>query len=50
MHALGYALLGLLAREPQSGYELTSQIKERVGPFWSTSHSQVYPRTGPPGG
>jgi DNA-binding PadR family transcriptional regulator len=43
MHALGYALLGLLAREPLSGYELTSQIKDRIGPFWSTSHSQVYP-------
>ncbi len=43
MSALGYAILGLLAREPLSGYELTSQIKERLEPFWSTSHSQVYP-------
>ena len=42
-NALGFALLGLLARQPLSGSELTSQIKERVGPFWSTSHSQVYP-------
>jgi DNA-binding PadR family transcriptional regulator len=43
MDTLGYALLGLLAREPLSGYELTSRIKERVGYFWSTSYSQVYP-------
>lgn len=43
MSALGYALLGLLARESLTGYELTSRIRERVGPFWSTSHSQVYP-------
>lgn len=43
MTTLGYALLGLLAREPLTGYQLTSRIKERVGPYWSTSHSQVYP-------
>jgi DNA-binding PadR family transcriptional regulator len=43
MNALGYALLGLLAREPLTGYELTRQLKDRVGAYWSTSHSQVYP-------
>ncbi len=43
MTTLGYALLGLLAREPLSGYALTSQLKGRIGPFWSTTHSQVYP-------
>jgi len=43
MNALGYVLLGLVAREPLTGYELTSQLKERVAFFWSTSHSQVYP-------
>lgn len=43
MSTLGYALLGLLAREPLSGYELTGQLKGRMGPFWSTTHSQVYP-------
>lgn len=43
MSTLGYALLGLLAREPLTGYELTSQLKGRVGSFWSTTHSQVYP-------
>lgn len=43
MNTLGYALLGLLAREPLTGYDLTNQIKSRVGAFWTTSHSQVYP-------
>ena len=43
MSTLNYALLGLLAREPLTGYELTSQLKGRMGPFWSTTHSQVYP-------
>ncbi|MDQ3694436.1 MAG: PadR family transcriptional regulator [Chloroflexota bacterium] len=43
MNALGYTLLGLLGREPLTGYELTRRLKERVGNFWSTSHSQVYP-------
>lgn len=43
MSTLGYALLGLLALEPLTGYELTSQLKGRMGPFWSSTHSQVYP-------
>lgn len=43
MSTLGYALLGLLAREPLTGYELTGQLKGRMGPFWGTTHSQVYP-------
>lgn len=43
MSALSFALLGLVAREPLTGYELTRLLKERVGFFWTTSHSQVYP-------
>ncbi len=43
MTALGYTLLGLFARESFSGYALTGQLKGRIGPFWSTTHSQVYP-------
>lgn len=43
MSTLAFALLGLLAREPLSGYDVTRHIRERVGFFWSTSHSQVYP-------
>ena len=40
---LGYALLGLLARESLTGYELTGRMRERIGFFWGAGHSQVYP-------
>ena len=40
---LGYALLGLLAREPLSGYDLATIMKERIRHFWSAQHSQIYP-------
>ncbi len=40
---LGYALLGLLAREPLSGYDIALIMKERIRYFWSAQHSQIYP-------
>lgn len=40
---LGYALLGLLARKPRTGYELTLALRTPIGYFWTASHSQVYP-------
>jgi DNA-binding PadR family transcriptional regulator len=40
---LGFALLGLLAREPLSGYDITAQLQHGVGPFWHAHHSQIYP-------
>jgi len=43
MTTLGYALLGLLAREPLSGYDLARQLKHPVGFFWPARHSQIYP-------
>ena len=43
---LGYALLGLLAREPQSGYQLAKHLKRPIGCFWSAGHSQIYPELG----
>jgi DNA-binding PadR family transcriptional regulator len=36
-------LLGLLARESLSGYDLASRMRERVGFFWQARHSQIYP-------
>lgn len=42
-NTLGYALLGLLARGEQSGYDLTQGLKDPVGYFWFAGHSQVYP-------
>jgi PadR family transcriptional regulator AphA len=40
---LGFALLGLLARAPRSGYDIAAQLREGVGPFWHARHSQIYP-------
>lgn len=40
---LGYALLGLLARESLTGYGLTGRVRERIGFFWGARHSQIYP-------
>jgi len=40
---LGYAILGLLAREALSGYDLASRMRARVGFFWQARHSQIYP-------
>jgi DNA-binding PadR family transcriptional regulator len=40
---LGYAILGLLARESLSGYDLASRTRERLGFFWQARHSQIYP-------
>jgi DNA-binding PadR family transcriptional regulator len=40
---LGFALLGLLARRPRTGYELAQALREPIGYFWTASHSQVYP-------
>ncbi len=43
MSTLGYALLGLLAREPMTGYDLTRMLDSPIGYMWSAHHSQVYP-------
>jgi PadR family transcriptional regulator AphA len=40
---LRYVLLGLLAREPLSGYDLKLRMERRVENFWSARHSQIYP-------
>ena len=36
-------MLGLLAREALSGYDLKRRMGERVGFFWQARHSQIYP-------
>lgn len=43
IQTLGYALLGLLARESASGYDLLRQMQAPVGYFWQAQHSQIYP-------
>lgn len=41
--SLRYALLGLLARESLTGYDLTKRFDSTIGFFWSAKHSQIYP-------
>lgn len=43
MNTLGYAILGLLARQPQSGYDLTQAMKRTIAFFWQAHHSTIYP-------
>jgi DNA-binding PadR family transcriptional regulator len=40
---LGYALLGILARGPASGYDVSQVMRVPVGFFWHARHSQIYP-------
>ncbi len=41
--SLRYALIGLLAWKPSSGYELTNRFAVSMGHAWPVSHSQIYP-------
>lgn len=41
--SLRFALLGLLARDSLTGYDLTKRFDSTVGFFWSAKHSQIYP-------
>ena len=42
--SLRYALLGLLAEEPASGYELTRKFERALQRYaWHAQHSQIYP-------
>jgi PadR family transcriptional regulator, regulatory protein AphA len=42
--SLRYALLGLLADEPASGYDLTRKFERNLQRYaWHAKHSQIYP-------
>jgi PadR family transcriptional regulator AphA len=41
--SLRYALIGLLAWRPSSGYELTKRFAVSLAHAWPVSHSQIYP-------
>ncbi|MBN8232179.1 PadR family transcriptional regulator [Corallococcus macrosporus] len=38
-----FAVLGMLCREPMSGYGLRSAIERSVGHFWQESYGNLYP-------
>ena len=43
MRTLKYAILGLLAQQDMTGYELMKQFESTLCEFWSAKHSQIYP-------
>jgi DNA-binding PadR family transcriptional regulator len=38
-----FAILGLLAERPRSGYDIKKEVEERLGHFWSESYGHIYP-------
>ena len=43
MSTLGYAILGLLAAQPRTGYDLAKLMRAPIGYMWTARHSQIYP-------
>jgi DNA-binding PadR family transcriptional regulator len=43
LSSLSYAILALLAKKPQSGYDLARQMKPPLGFLWQARHGQIYP-------
>ena len=44
--SLRHALLGALAEQPRSGYELLKHFEQSLAYAWPASHSQIYPELG----
>lgn len=44
--SLRHAVLGMLAIEPGTGYELTQRFEASLANAWHASHSQIYPELG----
>ena len=45
--SLPHALLGLLAVQPRSGYELTKEFGSHLGRYaWQAGHTSIYPELG----
>lgn len=42
MSTLGFGILGLLARESMTGYEISRRMQVPVGYMWTANHSQIY--------
>jgi DNA-binding PadR family transcriptional regulator len=43
VNTLGYAILGLVAVQPRTGYEITQKMKVPIGYMWTARHGQIYP-------
>ena len=40
---LKFAILGLLCREPMTGYDLSKEFNHGLLRYWKATHSQIYP-------
>ncbi len=38
-----YVILGMISREPRSGYEIKALVDETTRFFWAASYGQIYP-------
>ena len=43
MRLLKYAILGLINREPITGYDIAKEFDRGLVNFWYATHSQIYP-------
>jgi DNA-binding PadR family transcriptional regulator len=43
MRLLKYAILGLINREPITGYDISKEFDRGLVNFWYATHSQIYP-------
>jgi len=43
MGSLRYAMLGLINREPSTGYDISKAFSGKLGSLWNAKHSQIYP-------
>jgi DNA-binding PadR family transcriptional regulator len=43
VNTLGFAILGLVAARPCTGYDVARYMKKPIGYMWTANHSQIYP-------
>ncbi|HEY7456196.1 MAG TPA: PadR family transcriptional regulator [Solirubrobacterales bacterium] len=43
LSATAYVILGMVSREPRSGYEIKAVVDQSTRFFWAASYGQIYP-------
>jgi len=43
LNATAYVILGMVSREPRSGYEIKAAVDNTTRFFWAASYGQIYP-------
>ena len=41
-----YGILGMVSKEPMTGYDINKRVKSRMNAFWGISYGQIYPTLG----